>query len=348
MSTIDTQGVAPRGALDWADRMRTSTRSRLQPLLDEQADVITSAQLSALRVDPELPRREGWVLLAPRTWCTSAEPADEQLLQGLVLHTRRTGVPSGALACRMHGLRDVPERDVADVLTPHGRRLASGGLTVVHQSKRLPKAVRRKGWKVAPAARAVADAARWSGELRPVRALVLAALSDLLVRPADLVEERRLGQARGRGVLTQALDDWSAGACSAPEAEVADALRALPCGLRLPPFLLNPDLWIDGRHLGRPDGYLPGHGIGWEVDSVRHHGGSEELAATLDRHAGFADAGIELVHVVPTVFRRDPAGWAAHFATRALEKATLGHGEPVGLYVRPHDARLPSAGPAAA
>lgn len=314
--------------------MRASTRSRLQPLLEEQHGVITSSQLAALPVDAELPRREGWLLLAPRTWCTTIQPTDEQLLQGLLLHCGAGSVPTGPLACRRHGLRDVPDADVADVLVPHGRRLTSGGLSVVHQTLRLPKPVRRRGWRVAPAARAVADAARSSGDLQAVRALVLAALSDLLVRPEDLTDEQRLGPRRGSGALTRALADWRAGARSAPEAEVADALRGLR---RLPPFELNPTLYLRGVELGTPDGYLPGLGLGWEVDSVRYHGGTDELADTLARHTRFTDAGLELVHVVPGRFRRGRHAWAEGFAARARRRAAEGRTDPPGLVVQPHD-----------
>lgn len=317
-----------------AAAVRSSTRSLLQPLLDEQDGVLTSAQLAALGVDPELPARQGWVRVAPRTWCTTGPPSDEQLLQALRQHTGAAGVPSGALACRRHGLRDVPERSSADVLVGHGRRLASGGLVVVHQSLLVPAAVRRRGWHVAPAARAVADAARWSADLRAARALVLAALDDRLVSLDHLVAEQDRGQRRGSAVLAQALLDWQAGARSAPEAEVADALRPE----RLPSLLLNPSVFWRGRLLGRPDGYLPGLALGYEVDSLRHHGGAHELAATLDRHAAFSAAGVELVHVVPTLFRRDPRRWAHGFAARARQRSIGGVGEPSGLEVVTHDA----------
>jgi len=321
--------------------MRTATRARLQPLLSEQDGVLTSAQLADLGIDPELPRRAGWTALAPRVWCTTGDPpSDEQLLEGLRLHTGPDTVPSGALACRRLGLRDVPDRAVADVLVTHGRRLTSGGLTVVHQSERMPDAIRRGGWQLAPASRAVADAVRWSGGLRPARALVLAALADQFVVTGDLERELAAGQRRGSAALAHALDDWRQGARSAPEAEVADALRALPRSTRLPPFLLNPILSLHGRLIGTPDGYLPELALGWEVDSLRHHGSSDDLAATLARHQAFADAGVELVHVVPTAFRRDRRGWARTFTARAARHAAQGRRAPAGLVVLPADARL--------
>lgn len=217
----------------------------------------------------------------------------------------------------------------------------------MHQSLEVPQPVLRQGWAVAPVPRAVTDVARWSGELRATRALVLAALADRRVTMPQLAAELARGQRRGSAVLRRTLDDWFSGARSAPEVEVAEALRALPEQRRLPSFLLNPRLSLGGRLLGAPDGYLPDVGIGWEVDSVRHHGSSDDLAATLARHQVFSDAGIELVHVVPTRFRRDPRGWAEGFAARAAAHAARGRRPPAGLLVVPADP-LPGRSEAAA
>ncbi|HWG93729.1 MAG TPA: hypothetical protein VNU66_05840, partial [Mycobacteriales bacterium] len=178
----------------------------------------------------------------------------------------------------------------------------------------------------------VADAARRTPELAAVRALVLAALADGRAGLEELSAERDDGESRGRAHLTTAVRDAGRGARSAPEAEAADALLALPDGV-LPPFVLNPRLVLEGRLLGVPDGYLPGTGLGWEVDSVRHHGSSRDLAATLDRHARFADAGVELLHVVPAVLRREPAAWARQVAARAAHRRASGRGDPDGLEV---------------
>ena len=160
---------------------------------------------------------------------------------------------------------------------------------------------------------------------------MLAALADVFVQPPDLLAEADAGQAHGRALLRRALDDWHRGARSAPEAEAADALRGLPRSAGVPPFVLNPWLLVGGRLLGRPDGYVPGLGLGWEVDSLRHHGSSQNLADTLGRHDDFAGAGIELVHVVPAVLRRDPGAWARAFGARARLRAAQGGADPQGL-----------------
>lgn len=157
--------------------MRLRTARRLADAVAAQHGLITSSQLAELGLDLRLPRREHWPLVAPRTWATTPEVVDEQLLQAVALYAGPDAVPSGALACRLHGLRDVPTAD-ADALVPHGRHLMGGGRVRVHQTRRLPAGVERAGWSVAPLVRSVADAARWTSSLRDVRALVLAAVAD--------------------------------------------------------------------------------------------------------------------------------------------------------------------------
>ena len=67
-------------------RATESLLGRLLPVLDAQLGVITSAQLRELRIDGEVPRREGWLRLADGHWCTVPEPSDDQLLTALRLY----------------------------------------------------------------------------------------------------------------------------------------------------------------------------------------------------------------------------------------------------------------------
>jgi hypothetical protein len=219
------------------------------------------------------------------------------------LYAGDDAVVSGALACRRHRLRDVPGRAVADALVPHGRHLMGGGRTRLHQTLRLPPAVLQDGWPIAPVTRAVADASRWSPSLQDVRALVLAAVGDRRTTAAALAAELDAGPRRESARLARALVDAARGARSAPEAEAADSLLSTP---GMSPFLLNPEIWLDGVLVGVPDGYVPSLGFGWELDSLRHHGSSDDLAHTFDRHQDFGDIHVELLHVVPARMRREP------------------------------------------
>jgi hypothetical protein len=169
----------------------------------------------------------------------------------------------------------------------------------------------------------------------------MSALNGKHVTAAALRQELDAGPRRGSGLCRHALDDWDDGARSAPEAEAADALRAEVRAGRCPRFLLNPVLMVDGVEVGSPDVYVPGTGVGNEMDSRRHHGSIDDLDATLLRHRGFAAAGVRLEHVTPSRFRRAPGLWAAEFA--ALATSYLGQ-EPAGLAVVPVGPEQPVPG----
>ncbi|HWH27906.1 MAG TPA: hypothetical protein VNU26_02905 [Mycobacteriales bacterium] len=310
--------------------MRSSVARRIRPVADAQLGLITSAQLRELGVDLALPRREGWLRLADGLWCTTAEPDDEQLLVGLELYAPHA-MASGALACRWHGVRHAPSDPGCRALVPHGTTLLGGPLLDLRQTRRMPDGVEHRQRTVAPPDRAVADAARWTPWLQDARAVVLAALADRRVERQSLVDELHAGQRRGSARLRRALDDWDRGARSAPEAEAADALLAVPGTRPAPPFYLNPELWLDGVLLGSPDGYVPGAWLGWEVDSEEHHGDDDDLDATLQRHQRFADAGFELLHVTPKRMRAAPSAWALDVVARAARRR--GRRAPSGLVV---------------
>jgi hypothetical protein len=199
---------------------------------------------------------------------------------------------------------------------------------------------------VAPPVRAVADAARWCG-LQDARAVVLAALADGALQRAALQTELDAGARRTAGQLRRSLEDWDRGARSAPEAEAADALLAVG-GTAPPRFLLNPELRLHGRLLGRPDGWLVDAGTGWEMDSVEFHGEAALLDATFTRHQRFADAGLELLHATPARLRTDRRAWARDVVGRARSRTAAGWRAPAGLEVVPTGPLLGGAGAAAA
>lgn len=311
--------------------MRPAVLRRIQPLLDAQLGVVTTAQLCATGVDHELPRRERWQRLAHGLWSSIDPPEDEQLLVALRLYAP-AAVPSGPLACRWYGLRHAPGVVGVDGLVAHGTTLLGGPSLRLRQTRRPAEGVVVRGQTVAPVERAVADAARWS-RLQDARAVVLAALADRRLTAELLLEEADLGSVRSSTSLRRALQDWERGARSAPEAEAADALLDLrgdgpPSGV-----LLNPEIRLDGVLVGSPDGLCVDTGLGWEMDSVEHHGSGEALDETLQRHLRFGDAGLELLHATPRRFRAAPTAWAREVTARAT--ARQGWRPPPGLVVVP-------------
>lgn len=114
----------------------------------------------------------------------------------------------------------------------------------------------------------------------------------------------------------------------------------MPCGPRaVPAFVLNHGVWLQDRLLAVTDGWLPDTGVGWEVDSRRHHGGSDDLDATLRRHDVFERHRLVLLHVTPRRFRADPTSFVRELVSRVAERLVLSAPEPPGLVVLPPGVR---------
>jgi hypothetical protein len=317
--------------------MRPATAAKLAPVLDTQQRVLTTRQIIGAGCDHELPTREvaagrwqepargihfafeGKPSLLQRAWCGQLIGGDE------------SGI-SGPLACHLLGVADSPGIS-AVVLVPSRCHRKGADEYLVRRVSRLPAWTDMAGVRVASPTRAVVDAARTTDDLRGVRALVCGAIHGGHTTYEELAVEAGQQARSGIGLLTRALQDWADGARSAPEAEVADALREQVLRTRMPPFLLNPRLFVGPVLLGSPDVYVPGCSLGGETESVRHHGGADALDATLARDADFRHNGVQLEHVTPARFRSGPEAWAARFAALAAGRAA--GGDPPGLRIEP-------------
>ena len=329
------QLLAP--ALRWAVAMRPHVARALAEVLQSQHDVIACRQLTAARCDREIATREvaagRWQRPAPGVYYAFAgEPTPLQRAWCAQMVGGPQCVVSGALACQLHGIADAPGIG-AVVLVPADCQREGWTDFVTRRTRRLPVPLDREGLRLAPSVRAVVDATRQAPELRDARAVVCAAINGKHTTYEELVKERCAEYARGLRPLTHALDDWAAGARSAPEAEIADALRIEVAAGRMPPFLLNPKVYAGPVLLGSPDVYVPGCALGAESDSMRHHGSSDTLDATLVRHKTMTHHGVELEHVTPARFRRNPTAWAAMFAGLADVRRRVG--DPPGLRIEP-------------
>lgn len=278
-------------------------------------------------------RSGAWVRAAPSVYLTRPQDLGARVRAALA-HAGPGGTVTGWAACRLLGLPFADDLGSVDVLVPHGRRRVSTPCVRLVQTTRPPELVHVMGSPVAVPVRAVCDAARRLTELRAVRAVVLGAHDR--VSPEALAAELRAGPRRGNDLLRRAVLDAERGAWSAPEAEIADLVEVAVRAGRLPGFHLNPDLYLDGRFIGIPDGYLVGTGVGWESDSRKHHGDEDALDATLDRAGAFTELGLGIVHVTPRRSRGRP---------QALVDRLIGtvasHTEPPGLVVVP---RVSAAG----
>ncbi len=280
-----------------------------------------------------------WVRAAPSTYVTGSVQLPDRVHAALA-HTGPDAVVTGWAACRALDLPYVRDGGAVPVLVPPGRRRVSTPYVRVLPTTRPPAWWRWHGdVRVAAPARSVVDAARDLPDLRSVRALVLGAAGT--VRLGDLREELETGAKARSKLCRQALADLEAGAASAPEAEVADHAAAAARAGRLPPFLLNPDVLLDGRFLGRPDGWLLGVGLGWEVDSREHHAGEDAFERTLARSDRFLAGGLSLLHLTPRRVRALGAATGELLVAAAAARRASRTLEPVGLLVVPRGPLLP-------
>jgi hypothetical protein len=90
--------------------------------------------------------------------------------------------------------------------------------------------------------------------------------------------------------------------------------------------------------VGQPDGWFPGLGLGWEVDSRRHHAADDAFDATLGRHDRFAGFGLQLLHVTPKRARLLGSGYGDVLVEAVAARRRARQPEPPDLVVRPHDA----------
>lgn len=315
-------------------RRTTATRVDSLPLL------VTREQLHRQGIDPDVALRATraghWQEVLPGAWLRTAGPVTRDHRQQAVL--ARLGAEAaltGADACHEYGMRDVPADERVAVLVPHAVQRDLGPQVRLVRSTVPAASYVMRGKRWTSPSRAVYDAAAGQS-LQQVRALVTAAADDAWSGVPDLRELLTTGPRRGSAALRRAVGDVEAGARSAPEAEAADVLGDAVRARRLPPFLLNPDVYLHGRFLVAPDLWLLGTGVGGELDSRRFHGSQATLDQTLARHARADRGGVTLVHRSPTRFRQDPEGFVAELAERAAERS-----EPAGLVVVPRGPVLP-------
>src|SRR5436190_13688868 len=248
--------------------MREREAARAAAIAGQHGGFLTPRQLAAAGLDEDLARRE----VAAGRWQrpirgyyvahTDALPG-EVLARIATSYAGPSSLLTGLIAARALRMRWVPTLPGAQVLIPAGMRRPSTRLVRVRRCAALPEltAWQWEDVRVAPAPRVALDGALRLGTLRDVRGLVLGAVADELTTPEELAMLLAGEPLNGTALLRQAIADAADGAASPPEAEMADALRG--CGQ---PFLLNPEIWIDGALVGSPDGYFSGLGAGWGAD----------------------------------------------------------------------------------
>jgi hypothetical protein len=301
-------------------------------LVSQQRGVVARAQLPFVGVTESGLRHRvrpggAWQRLLPGIYLTSTgEPTQEQLAIGALLFAGPKSLITGPAALRLHRILG-PRTAKVDVLVPASRKRASWGYVVIHRTRRMPPL-----WAsdfplgYALPARAVADTVRGLTELANARSVVASAVQRRRCTLEQLSEELRAGHRTDGRLLRQVLAEVAVGIRSPAEGD----LRELISTSDLPDPLYNPDLFLNGEFLARPDAWWPQAGVAVEVDSVQWHALPADYAKTLRRGRKMTAAGILVVHVTPHQLRAEPREVLRDIA------GALKSGRPVpGITARP-------------
>lgn len=244
-----------------------------------------------------------WQRLLPGVFlAVTGTPGSDQRDVAALLYAGSESLLTGSAALRRWGVR-VPYTGMIDVLIPAVRRRKSADFVRIHPTTRMPEQMFSTGaLRLAPTARAVADAARSLTSLADVRALVAAAVQQGKCTPAMLAAELEDGPVQGSALLRVAVGDVYAGIRSNPEADLKDLLRHA----KLPTPEFNPRLYVGEEFIASPDAWWKYANLAAEVDSREYHLSPEDHERTLARDNRMKANGINVLHFTPRQIRTQP------------------------------------------
>lgn len=310
-----------------------------------QAGLVTRAQAVSCGIARSALRHRlasgRWQTIVPGVFAVfPGPPTDEQRLVAATLYAGPASIISGAAACRVAGLRYVPDTDVVAVVLPAVVRRRDSGFVRVFRTGRMPTSIRLpasprpSGTRslevpVAPTVRAVLDLAREIGmdtaavvprrangqailrhpgarlvytrALQDVRALICESVQRGKAHITELTDELEAGPQQGSGLARLALADVAAGCLSAPECELRDLI--VGCD-ELPEPRWN--LPLPGYPGIVPDGCWPDARLVLEVDSIEWHRFGTAPERTEQRRALLASLGWTVYPVSPRRLRAEP------------------------------------------
>lgn len=282
---------------------------RLRRILSEQYNVASRRQL----VDCGMTRgaiqhRVGpggrWRILLPGVYAAgdAAIPAMQREMAAM-LFAGPDAVMTGAFAARHYGLV-APGPDYIDILIPASVRRQSTRFVRLIHTTRMPEVFRTGPIRMAPAARAVADAVRGYRSIDDARSLISAAIQRRQCTPEAIGRELRDGPVRGSGLLLRGLCDAATGIWSAAEGQFMTLIE----GSDLPRPEYNVALFApDGTLLGIVDAWWGRAGVAAEVDSQEFHFKREDWLDTMRRHNRITKHRVQLLHFPPTQITSDGA-----------------------------------------
>lgn len=290
-------------------------------LLASQRGVLSRAQAlanatTASGLQHRLRSGGPWQRLLPGVYLTSTgAPTPVQLQIAALLYAGPQSLITGPAALSFHGIRGAKPAAV-DVLVPATQSVASRGFVAIHRTRRMPRQwAQDLAIRYALPPRAIADSVRGLERLSDARTVVASGVQQGRCTLRQLADELAGRHDARDALFRKVLAEVAAGIRSAPEAELRELIR----GSGLPAPLYNPDLYLSGRFLARPDAWWPQAGVAVEVDSKEWHLSPGDWQQTLRRHRRMTAAGIFVVHVTPDQLRTEPLQVVADIAA-ALER----------------------------
>jgi hypothetical protein len=233
-------------------------------------------------------------------------PSPDERATAAILYTGERGLLTGVEACVRHGLRrsEFLGCDGIQVLVPHQQKLKSSEFLIVERTSRMPPAVVRGGFPLAPLVRATTDTVRRIRSEEPVQRILIEAIQRGRCAPEALAKELDTGTQRGTAVPRRALHDLTA-IRSMAEAKANELSRSLA----VPPTHWNvPVHGPDGSYIACPDAWWDDVALAWEIDSYEFHFSRDGYARTVQRNGRYAEAGISIVQTLPSQLEQDPVG----------------------------------------
>jgi len=290
-------------------------RNALLRTLEQQLYVITRQQALAVGLTRHalgyrLRIGGPWRSLLPGIYmAATGTPTTLQRQMAALLHAGEDSLITGQAALLHHHIWGQADRaggpiaELIDVLVPASRRRGDAAFVRLHRTTRMPERSWQAGpLRLAPPARAVADAIRGMASLRDVRAVLADAVQQGRCEVRQLHAELRAGPNQGSTLFREALSDVADGIRSTAESDLKDLLTKS----RLPMPLFNPSLYDGDTFIARPDAWWPEFGVAVEVDSKQWHLSPEDHERTLTRGRRMGVHQIIVLRFTPKQLRTQP------------------------------------------
>lgn len=249
---------------------------------------------------------------------TNGELTRRQQIRAVLLYAGEDAVLTGSTALEIESLRYAPVDSRVHVLMPVHRKATAQPVLVLTRTTRMPAARTKNGLPVAPAQRAVVDAARRMSRERDIIAMFAEAVQRGLCTLQMIADEVEAGPTAGSARSRRALRALRRGPASAPE---NDLLGLLSASHLLPAPEVNYPITLNGRRVVG-DACWPQARLLVEVDSVEHHGYGPDSDATAARRAALTAAGWTVLSISPQRIRDDPVGVLSEIEAAYLVNVT--------------------------